>query len=606
MHVEHGITIAYLHTYFAHSMNLPTTPFRFIYYFARRQWAKFAFIIFSFMVWATSEALLPYFLKHVVNSLTSFDGDRTTIFSEISIALIFIVVFCIADEFFMRSEGIVQIFTFPKFRADIRNAVFNYVTSHSHDYFASNFAGNIAKKLADLPTSCQSLVEIICFQFVTAFTGGVIVFVVMWTTQPVFAAILLGWLFIHMGITLYFLQRGDHLWEVHSEAVSVLSGKIVDVFTNMQNVRLFARRRYEASYLGQYQEDEIIKAKKAMWMIEIMRLGLGLNGICLILGMLATLLYGWIHHWVTPGDFIQVMMQTVWLLGWMWYITFQLTIFVREKGTVGNALMLIQQSHDLTDKTNAQPIHIAHGAICFDNVSFAYQKNRAVFNQLNLTIPGGQKIGLVGYSGSGKSTFVNLILRFYDVQSGQILIDGQPIADVTQDSLHSQIAMIPQEPALFHRTLMENIRYGRLDATDEEVIKASKQAHCHEFIEKLDEGYNALVGERGIKLSGGQRQRIAIARAMLKDAPILILDEATSSLDSVTEKLIQESLHILMQGRTTIVIAHRLSTLSDLDRIIVFDKGAIIEEGTKEHLLSINGQFAKLWNMQTEGFLGDR
>jgi ATP-binding cassette subfamily B protein len=601
-----GITIAALLSHFARFMKLPTSTFRFIYYFARQQWVKFSFIIFSFMVWATSEAMLPYFLKQVVNSIASFQGNRADIFPEISVAIMLIAAFVLADEFFMRAEGIVQIFTFPKFRAQIRSAVFNYVTSHSHEYFASNFAGNIAQKLASLPTSCQSLVEIICFQFVTALTGGVIVFVMMWATQPVFAAILLGWLFVHLSITLFFLRRGDHLWEVHSEAVSVLSGKIVDVFSNMLNVRLFARRHYEAAYLGEFQDDEIIKAKKAMWMIEIMRFGLGINGICLILGMLFTLLYGWIHHWVTLGDFTQVMMQAVWLLGWMWYITFQLTIFVREKGTVGNALMLIQQSHDLQDKRNAQNLQVTQGEICFDDVTFAYQTNRAVFNQLNLTIPGGQKIGLVGYSGSGKSTFVNLILRFYDVQSGQIVIDQQNIADVTQDSLRAQIAMIPQEPSLFHRTLMENIRYGRLDATDDEVIEASKQAHCHEFIEKLDEGYNALVGERGIKLSGGQRQRIAIARAMLKNAPILILDEATSSLDSVTEKLIQESLHILMQGRTTIVVAHRLSTLSDLDRIIVFDKGHIIEEGTKEQLLSINGRFAKLWNMQTEGFLADR
>jgi len=255
-------------------MNLPTTTFRFVYYFARQQWIKFSFIIFAFMVWAASEAIFPYFLKHVVNAIASFQGDRSDIYFSISGVLILIAIFWIADEIFMRVEGIVQIFTFPKFRADIRNAVFNYVTSHSHDYFASNFAGNIAKKLADLPTSCQSIVEIICFQFITAFTGGVIVFVMMWMTQPIFAAIILVWLLAHLGITLVFLRRGDHLWEIHSEAVSVLSGKIVDVFSNMLNVRLFSRRPYETLYLGKYQEDEIIKAKKAMWVIEIMRLGL--------------------------------------------------------------------------------------------------------------------------------------------------------------------------------------------------------------------------------------------------------------------------------------------------------------------------------------------
>ena len=340
---------------------------------------------------------------------------------------------------------------------------------------------------------------------------------------------------------------------MHAGAVSNLSGKIVDVFSNMQNVRLFSRTRFESDYLKTFQEDEINKAKKAMWLVEMMRMGLGLNGIFLIASMLILLLYGWSHHWVTIGDFTQVSMQSFWLLGWVWYISFQLTIFIREMGTIGNSLSLIRKEHDLVDKPNAYPIYIQQGNIVLERVSFAYRKNNPIFTALNLAIPAGQKVGLVGFSGSGKSTFVNLLLRFYDVDSGRILIDDQNIADVTQDSLREQIAMIPQDPALFHRSLMENIRYGRLDATDEEVIAASKSAHCHEFIEKLDDGYHTLVGERGVRLSGGQRQRIAIARAILKNAPIIILDEATSALDSVTEKLIQQSLHALMRGRTTLV-----------------------------------------------------
>jgi ATP-binding cassette subfamily B protein len=276
---------------------------------------------------------------------------------------------------------------------------------------------------------------------------------------------------------------------------------------------------------------------------------------------------------------------------------------VRELGMIESALTLVKKGHDITDKPGARPIVIKHGEIACKDVTFGYQKTRPVFKNLNLTLEAGKKVGLVGFSGSGKSTFVNLILRFYDLQSGSIAIDGINIADVTQNSLRSQIAMIPQDPALFHRTLIENIRYGRLDATNEEVITAAQLAHCHEFIGKLDKGYESLVGERGIKLSGGQRQRIAIARAILKNAPILILDEATSSLDSVTEKLIQESLQLLMQGRTTIVVAHRLSTLNDMDRILVFHKGKVLEDGTKEELLAMDGHFAMLWNMQTDGFL---
>jgi len=584
-------------------MNLPQSTFRFIVHFAKQQKVKFSILIFSFIVWAASDAVFPYFLKRIVNTVEAYHGERAGIYSALSGVLILLVLFWVGSEFFMRLQGILEIYTFPRFRANIREAVFNYVTAHSHEYFSSNFSGNIAKKLADLSTSCQTIMEIVCFQFVTAGTGAIIVLVMMWLTSPYFGMILSVWLCLHFSIIFLFLRNGNQLSEIHSEAVSTLSGKVVDVFTNMLNVRLFSHQRYEASYLKKFQEDELSKAKKAMWVVEIMRIGLGINGLLLIFGMLFTLLYGWVHHWVTLGDFTQVLMQSFWLLGWLWFISFQLSIFARETGTIENALELIKKGHDITDKKGAQPIVITEGNICFEQVNFAYQKKYPVFHDLNLTIKKGQKIGLVGFSGSGKSTFVNLILRFYDIQSGSILIDGHNIAHVTQDSLRAQIAMIPQDPALFHRTLMENIRYGCLDASDEDVIHASKLAHCHEFIEKLDYGYQSLVGERGIKLSGGQRQRVAIARAILKNAPILILDEATSSLDSVTEKLIQESLHRLMQGRTTIVVAHRLSTLADMDRILVFHKGKIIEEGTKENLLKANGHFAMLWNMQTDGFL---
>ncbi len=586
-------------------MSLPSSTFRFIFHFAKKQSGKFLLLMLSFAVWSASDAIFPYLLKLLVNALQSYQGNRAGIYSAVSSILLWLAFFWVSSEIFMRMQGMLQIYTFPKFRADIRETVFHYVTAHSHDYFSNHFAGNIAKKLSDLVTSSQTIMEIICFQFVTATTGAIIILVLMWFTSPYFALILILWFFLHFSIIFLFLKKGNHLSAIHSEAVSTLSGKIVDVLTNMLNVRLFSRQHYEKTYLKYFQEDEINKSKKAMWTIEIMRIGLGLNGLCLIFGMIFALLYGWEHHLVTLGDFTQILMQSFLLLGWFWFIGFQLSIFARETATVDSALQLIKKAHDITDQAEASPLNIALGDIRFDRVSFAYQANRPVFEKLNIHIRAGEKIGLVGFSGSGKSTFVNLILRFYDVQSGKILIDNMDIAEVAQASLREQIAMIPQDPALFHRTIMDNIRYGRLDATDEEVIAASKLAHCHEFIEKLNEGYAALVGERGIKLSGGQRQRVAIARAILKNAPILILDEATSSLDSVTEKLIQESLHLLMKNKTTIVVAHRLSTLADMDRILVFHKGKIIEEGNKEDLLKADAHFAMLWNMQTNGFLPD-
>lgn len=586
-------------------MNLPHSTPQFIFHFVKKQWLSFLAFVLIGLGWAINDTFFPYFLKKIVDALQIYHDDRIHVYESLKGTLILLVSFWVGMEILQRAGGILAIYVFPRFRANIRESVFRYIKSHSHEYFSNNFAGNIGKKLADLPSSCQMILEIICFQFTTAGAGILIVFTMMWITQPLFAVILLIWLVFHLGLTFLFLKKSHELHSLHSEAVSILGGKIVDTLSNMLNVRLFARGKYESDYLKTFQHDEIEKEKKAKWNTEIMRIGMGISGLFLMFGMVFGLIYGWIHHWVSLGDFTQVIMQAFWLLGWLWFINYQLTTFTRELGTIHNALGLIRKGYDVVDIEGADTIHIQQGEIRCEDISFAYHENRPVFSHFNLVIPAGQKVGLVGFSGSGKSTFVNLLLRFYDLNAGKILIDGQNIHDVTQDSLRANIAMIPQDPSLFHRTLMENIRYGRLDATDTEVIHASKLAHCHEFIEKLEDGYESLVGERGIKLSGGQRQRIAIARAILKNAPILILDEATSSLDSVTEKLIQESLQDLMKTRTTLVVAHRLSTLADMDRILVFDQGQLLEEGTKDELLKADGHFAMLWNMQTNGFLPD-
>lgn len=587
-------------------MNLPSTPFRFLYFFAKKQWPGFLFLLVSSTIWAISDSFFPYCLKLIINHIANFEGARTAIFSAISGALLILILFWVSTEVLLRGQGIAQIYIFPKFRAQIRSNVFQYVKSHSHNYFSENFAGNLAKKLADLPTSCQSLLEIICYQFITVIVGAALVLIMMFSVQPIFAGILLVWLCLHFGIALLMVVKSKKLWEIHADSASLLTGKIVDTFSNILNVRLFSRHRYEMEYLQEFQSDEISKAKKAMWLVEKMRMGLGLSGLFLIFTMVFTLIEGWIHGWVSLGDFTQISMQSFWLLGWMWFVSFQMIMFSRELGTISDSLNLIKKNHDLVDITDASKLRVTAGNIEFTNVNFAYPKSSPVFTDLNIQIKAGEKIGLVGFSGSGKTTFVSLLLRFYDVLSGKILIDKQSITDVTQESLRQQIAMIPQDPTLFHRTLMENIRYGRLDASDDEVIEAAKIAHCHEFIQLLDQKYDSLVGERGIKLSGGQRQRIAIARAILKNAPILILDEATSALDTVTEKLIQEGLQHLMKNKTTIVIAHRLSTLSDMDRILVFDKGKIIEDGNQEQLLKHGGHFSQLWEMQVNEFLPDK
>jgi ATP-binding cassette subfamily B protein len=319
--------------------------------------------------------------------------------------------------------------------------------------------------------------------------------------------------------------------------------------------------------------------------------------------MLWFLVAGWKAGWATSGDIVFVMFTVFNVMMMTWTLGTELPQIFGEIGICRQGLSMIKQTYDVVDAPNAKPLKVTRGEIVFDDVHFHYRTGHDLFQGKSLTIFPGECVALVGLSGSGKSTFVNLILRLYNLEKGQIRIDGQNIAHVTQHSLREAIAMIPQDTTLFHRTLMDNIRYGNVNASDSEVVEAAKRAHCHEFIMETEQGYKSLVGERGFKLSGGQRQRIAIARALLKNAPILILDEATSALDSITERKIQESLHNLMENRTTLVIAHRLSTLSSMSRILVFKNGEIIEDGSHRDLLMLGRHYATLWNMQAGGFL---
>jgi ATP-binding cassette subfamily B protein len=310
---------------------------------------------------------------------------------------------------------------------------------------------------------------------------------------------------------------------------------------------------------------------------------------------------------VSAGDFAMLFTINMLVVESLWKMSNELRTFSDNWGAVSQTLKMIDQTIEVQDMPGAKEMVIRNGMICFDQVSFRHQgMSGELFKNTSVEIRSGQKVGLVGYSGSGKSSFVNLILRLFDVSSGRIMIDGQNIQEVTQDSLRKNIAIIPQDPSLFHRSLLENIRYSRPEATDEEVIAASKKACAHDFIIELANGYHTLVGERGIKLSGGQRQRIAIARAILKDAPILILDEATSALDSVTENLIQESLENFMELKTALVISHRLSTLSRMDRILVFENGSIVQDGTHSILLEQSGPYKQLWNTQMNGLLPEQ
>jgi ATP-binding cassette, subfamily B, bacterial len=388
----------------------------------------------------------------------------------------------------------------------------------------------------------------------------------------------------------------------HGEARSELAGKIVDSFTNNFAVNLFSRFTFEKLRIAFSQKIEQEKNYQAQYYITLMLCSLSILFLVGIITLNGLLIFYWIENKISTGEVIQVFNTTFNVAMILWISGELLPQFFKSFGIATQALSVMNDPQDVIDLPHSQALLIKKGEIIFENVSFQYGEKK-LFHNKHVRIQGGEKVGLVGYSGAGKSTFVNLILRFYPITKGRILIDGQDISQVTLDSLRHQVALIPQDPLLFHRTLEENIQYGNIQASQEEIIQAAKWAHCDEFIRKCPNGYATLVGERGTKLSGGERQRIAISRAMLAGCPILILDEATSSLDSITEKFIQDSLENLMQNRTTLVIAHRLSTLAKMDRILVFDQGKIVEEGTHNELMNQGGHYARLWEMQSGGFL---
>jgi ATP-binding cassette subfamily B protein len=378
---------------------------------------------------------------------------------------------------------------------------------------------------------------------------------------------------------------------------------IVDSVTNLTSSRLFARLGFERRYLNEQLKRELVEVRKSNWYSERIRWFQFISSAILKIGTLYYSLSLWSQGKIAAADFVVATSLSLLIISEARNLSKRFLEIFEHIGNISHGVSTIIQPHEIIDRENAISHSITQGRIEFRRVNFSYSNEKQVFNNLSVVIQAGQRVGLVGFSGSGKSSFVNLILRLFDPQSGKILIDGVDIRDMTQEALHSQISLIPQDPSLFHRTLLENVRYGRLEATDEEVIEASRKAYAHDFISRIEEGYDSLVGERGVKLSGGQRQRIAIARVILKDAPILILDEATSSLDSITEKAIQDTLDLAMQGKTVIVVAHRLSTISHLDRILVFDNGRIVEDGTHQELLTKHGAYYKLWKMQAGGFL---
>jgi ATP-binding cassette subfamily B protein len=491
----------------------------------------------------------------------------------------------------------------PELMNTTRNLLFNRLIQQSQAFIYANFAGVLANHVrragdvvGGLRDKMQHSIIPLLVRFITA--GAL-----LWTITPVFSAFILFFVLIGLVVARKTARRWTALSTRTAETSSRLTGYIVDGITNLSAVRQNVGWREEQARMGR-AHDDLTEAFNARLLYVSWFWGtFDVVMTFFFVGFMALVAYGWSQGNVSTGQLAMTVGLVTNLFGALASTLSLLSSKFDDIGQLQEALQKISTPLSVVDADNAPDLDVRAGTIEFRNVTFGYQEGQKLFDGLNLSVAAGEKVGLVGVSGAGKTTLCQLLLRAYDVQGGGIYIDGQNIADVTQDSLHAAIAVIPQEPVLFHRSLGDNIRYGRFDATRDEMLAGARAAQASEFIEKLPLQYDTLVGERGIKLSGGQRQRVAIARAIVKDSPILVLDEATSALDSETEKAIQAAMVEAMRGRTTIVVAHRLSTLSRMDRIVVMEEGRVIEEGTFLELKSSGGIFSRLWNLQAGGFL---
>lgn len=581
---------------------LPKKLGAFCWHFIKKQPLAFTVFFLAPICMVLENNVIPYSLKMIVDGLGSYSKGQN-IFAVVAPALLVGGGAWVSLLLILRLENWWQAYVIPRFQADVRMSVFEYLSRQSYHYFSNQMAGSLANKVNDLPRALDSIFMIVTWYAIAAFSSIIVALILMCTINYWFAVVLLTWIVLQLIIAFRLSKTVDKYSIDNAEDRSELSGKIVDSLSNAGAVKLFARSREELAYVARSQNKEQTSNRRLSVYMNIFRLYLDIPVTVMLVTMIYLLLNFWQKGMITTGDLVFIFNVSFVIMSQIWYLCHAMAELFREIGIARQAIALLSAPIDIQDVPDARQLQVTEGKIEFDNVAFHYNKGKKVFENKSVVIEPRQRVGLVGFSGGGKTTFIHLILRFFNVDAGRILIDNQDISQVTQDSLRASISMIPQDTTLFHRTLMENIRYGNPDASDEEVIEASKQACCHEFITLLPEGYDTLVGERGIKLSGGQRQRIAIARAILKNSRILILDEATSQLDSLTEEAIQNSLWDLMESKTSIVIAHRLSTLLYMDRILVFEAGKIVEDGTHEELVAKNGLYKSMWDAQIGGFL---
>ncbi|QIZ61829.1 ABC transporter ATP-binding protein [Acinetobacter indicus] len=585
---------------------LPTRFFPFVWQAARGVRPYLLLLVLCTAGAASFEALLYAKIGELVNWLSQSQPD--TFLAEHQTNLTILTFILLANIFFASLQSIIKHqILYSNFPMRLRWRFHNLLLRQSLDFFHNDFAGRLSAKVMQTALAVREFWIILGDMLAYVVIYFITISVVLGAISPMLIIPLLVWLGLFIAAASYFIPRLSRISNSQADARAVMTGRVTDAYTNIQTVKLFAHAGRESQYAKESMQEFMVTVYKQMRLGAQYEISINLLTVVLYVGVLGTALWLWMNGQAELGIIAATTAMILKLNSIAEFMMWQTSALFENVGTIQDGMKTLGRPITIEDKPDAKTLNVAQGEIKFENVSFAYNEKN-VIEQFNLTIRPGEKIGIVGRSGAGKSTLIQLLLHFYQINQGRILIDGQDIVDVTQDSLRKNIALVTQDTSLLHRTVAENIKYGRPDASDEEMYAAVAKAKAEEFIPQLTDlrgkrGYEAYVGERGVKLSGGQRQRIAIARVFLKDAPILILDEATSALDSEVEAAIQSSLDELMQGKTVIAIAHRLSTIAQMDRLIVLDQGQIAEQGTHDELVALNGIYAQLWQRQTGGFL---
>jgi ATP-binding cassette subfamily B multidrug efflux pump len=560
------------------------------------------------LVFAVSEALLLRFAGQLVDILTEVEPGALWQEHRDTLALMILVVLVIRPLSLVAEAVVSGQGFYAPMGALVRWRTHRKMLRQSLSFFSDDFAGRIANKQLQLAPALNDSVHQVAQEMWYALVYLLGAAVILAETDPRLLAPLALWFAGFLAVAIWFVPRITAAGKEVAEARSTLAGRIVDSYTNIQTVKLFAHAEREEEYARQAMEEFRWTFHRQTRLFTWLTVWLALLSVVLIGGVVGYGVHLWAIGAITVGPIAAAAALVMRLNGMVDWIMWSLSMLFQNIGTVQEGMETVSQPLRLKDRADARPLELRRGEICFDHVTHRYGRQGGGVQDVSLTIRGGERVGLVGRSGAGKSTLVNLALRFFDPDEGRVLIDGQDLAHCLQDSVRRQIAMVTQDTALLHRSIRANIAYGRPDATEEEIREAARKVHADEFIPELADragrtGLDAYVGERGVRLSGGQRQRIALARAVLKDAPILILDEATSALDSEVEAAIQEALADLMRGKTVVAIAHRLSTIQMMDRIVVLDQGRVVEDGTHEALLARGGLYARLWHRQSGGFI---